>query len=288
MAFIERKIPPYIYRKSNVVSLVVFTAIFALFFINFYEPFNSKEWYDISKFQYFAYSSLLILTGVLVVVISRAFMFYYTKKHTISYWEYAIWIVAEIFLMSIFYTFISYTLNENREFGEVFKASIKNTSLVLLLPYTIMHLYFALQENANKLRELKDKKIKDDEGEDINKKNEIISFHDDKGELRLSIKRESLLYMESADNYVAIWYMGKQGVTNFLLRNTLKTIEEKFTNTNIIRCHRSFMVNLDQVKVAKKTKNGIYLDIGVDRVPEIPVSKSYGEKVTKWLLSSMS
>jgi DNA-binding LytR/AlgR family response regulator len=81
--------------------------------------------------------------------------------------------------------------------------------------------------------------------------------------------------------------MSKSGVSKYLLRNTLKEMEDRFANTNIIRCHRSFMVNLDQVKIAKRTKDGIMLDLGVERIPDIPVSKSYGDRITQWFASLM-
>ena len=62
-----------------------------------------------------------------------------------------------------------------------------------------------------------------------------------KGELCLSIKHSNLLYIESADNYVQIWYLNKGVVTKFMLRNTLKAMEETFEGTNVLRCHRSYM-----------------------------------------------
>lgn len=292
MNIFQGKVPPFMYRKSNLISLVAFTAAFALLFINLYHPFNSTDWYPISKFEYFMYSSLLTLTGVMVVVISRVIMFFYTKKKTISYFHFALWILAEIFSMSLFYTFISFTLDNSRDFWVVLNSSAQNTSLVLLLPYTISTLFFAWDEKNRQLKELK--KINEDasfpevlEDGAVVKPN-IVSFLDDRGDVKLSIKKDSLLYVESADNYVYIWYDAKKGVTKFLLRNTLKNIEDRFTGTNVIRCHRSYIVNFDQVKVAKKSRVGIVLDLGIDGVPEIPVSKSYGDKVSQWLLSSMS
>ncbi len=284
MGILFRNIPSYIYRKSNLISLVAFTAILALLFINLYEPFNSSYWYNISRFEYFLYSSLLILTGVLIVVISRFIMFFYTKKNAIAYWLYIAWIVLEIICMAAIYAFISYLLDDNKNYLILLNASVKNTGLVILIPYFFMHLYFAFDEKKNLLDQLKDSNASILEK---TKSRDIISFYDSKDELRLSIKMESLLYIESADNYLEIWYLDKHGVSNYLLRNTLKNIEDKFLYTNIIRCHRSYMVNFDQVKVAKKTKNGIFLDLDIERVPQIPVSKSYGDKVTKWLISSM-
>ena len=285
MSRLDRKIPPFIYSKSNLIWLVLFTAVFALLFINIYTPFESPSWYPISRIQYFLYSSLIILTGVLVVVISRIVMFYYTKKRTISYWDYILWVAAEIFFMSLFYTLYSYLMDDTRNFWEIYRSSVRNTSLILLLPYFISLLFFSMQEKSRQLKALEESKLPG-EGT-LSHKGEILSFTDDKGDLKLSIKKESLLFLESADNYVSVWYMSKSGVSKYLLRNTLKEMEDRFANTNIIRCHRSFMVNLDQVKIAKRTKDGIMLDLGVERIPDIPVSKSYGDRITQWFASLM-
>ena len=73
-----------------------------------------------------------------------------------------------------------------------------------------------------------------------------------------------------------------------MLRNSLKTIEESFIKTNVQRCHRSFMVNFDQVKVIQRRKDGMYMDLGVDKVPDIPISKTYSEKVIQWFINCSS
>lgn len=96
------------------------------------------------------------------------------------------------------------------------------------------------------------------------------------------MKRSNLLYLESADNYVCIWYLNKGQLTKFMLRNSLKAIEESLADTNVLRCHRSFMVNFDQVKVIRREKEGVYLELGIEKVPDIPISKTYSEKVTRW------
>ena len=246
----DQKIPSYIYGKQNIVRLILWTALFALVFINIYKPFSSTSWYKVSEFKFFVFSSLIILTGVLVVVLSRIILFHWGKRHAITVRAYAIWIVLEIFFMSLFYTIYTLVLNPEREYMEVFNDSAVNTSLVLLLPYSVLHLYF--------------------------------SFYDEKNELRLSVKRSNLLYLESADNYVCIWYLNKGQLTKFMLRNSLKAIEESLADTNVLRCHRSFMVNFDQVKVIRREKEGVYLELGIEKVPDIPISKTYSEKVTRW------
>lgn len=282
MGLLGYKIPGYIYEKSNIVRLVLLTALFALVFINIYKPFSSSSWYSVSEFKFFIFSSLIILTGVLVVVVSRIVMYYWGKRHEITIGAYALWILLEIFFMSLFYTVYTLTLNPGREYLTVFKESSINTSLVLLLPYSVLHLYFSYQEKARQLRILEE-----DRTETANKLS-VFSFYDEKHELRLSVKRSNLLYIESADNYVCVWYLNKGILTKFMLRNSLKALEESMSETNVLRCHRSYMVNFDQVKVMRREKDGIYLELGVEKVPDIPISKTYSEKVTHWFMTYSS
>lgn len=282
MGMLGYKIPGYIYGKSNIVRLILLTALFALVFINIYKPFSSSSWYSVSEFKFFVFSSLIILTGVLVVVISRIVMYYWGLKHEITIGGYALWILLEIFFMSLFYTIYTLVLNPEREYLSAFKESSINTSLVLLLPYSVLHLYFSYKEKERQLRLLEE-----DRAEAANKLS-VFSFYDEKHELRLSVKRSNLLYIESADNYVCIWYLNKGVLTKFMLRNSLKAIEESLAETNVLRCHRSYMVNFDQVKVIRREKDGVYLELGVEKVPDIPISKTYSEKVTHWFMTYSS
>lgn len=282
MSVLVNKIPSYIYEKTNIVRLILLTAFFALVFINIYKPFSSSSWYNVSEFKFFVFSSLIILTGVLVVVISRIIMYYWGKKHSISYGAYFVWIVLEIFFMSLFYTIYTVALNPEREYLGVFKESAINTSLVLLLPYSAIHLYFSYKEKEHLL------KILANERASAAAQQNVYSFYDEKNEMRLSVKRTNLLYIESADNYVCIWYLNKGNLTKFMLRNSLKAIEESLAETNVMRCHRSYMVNFDQVKVIRREKDGIYMELGIDKVPDIPISKTYSEKATHWFTSYSS
>ena len=282
MGALSNKITRYVYEKPNIVQLILLTALFALVFINIYKPFSSSNWYPVSELKFFLFSSLIILTGVLVVVISRICMFYYGRKHGITYGAYTVWIIIEVASMALFYTFYTLTLNPERDWMGVFKESVINTSLVLLLPYFILHLYFSYQEKEKMLRLLEQTRA------DLSAQQSVFSFYDEKNDFKLSVKRNNLLYLESADNYVCIWYLNKGILSKFMLRNSLKAIEETLSDTHVLRCHRSFMVNFEQVKVIRREKDGIYLELGIDKVPDIPISKTYSEKVTHWFMSYSS
>ena len=254
--------------------MILFTALFALLFINLFQPFGSRDWYPgVSDIKYFAFSSLIILTGMLVVVISRVILTAYAKKWDVLYWQYAVWIGCEIVAMAIFYTLFAKFFPKDgieRDVSEIFRQSLTNTALVLLLPYAISWLYFSWKEKSKLLENIEQEKITE-----VTAKT-LVAFPDEKGDLKISIMLDNLLYIESADNYATIYYMNKSRQSRFLLRNSLKWMEENLAReTPLTRCHRSYIVNLDKVKILKKVKGGIVLELDAESTPDIPVSKTY-------------
>ena len=270
MVDFQKPIPLYLNEKQNIIRLIFFTSLFALVFINLYSPFGVDRWFNLTRLEFFTYSSLTILTGVLVVVFSRVIMYRYCKRHAILIWQYLVWIFVEILCMAMSYAlFEKFLLKDNRLFADLVKISSTNTALVLLLPYSVLWLYFSWSDKKEQIERLAD-------GQPLlsNSRN-MIPFYDDKGILKFSIKRENLLYLESAENYVSICYLNKDKVSKYLLRDTLKKIEETFSGTEIIRCHRSYMVNFEKVKVIRKEKDGLMLGFDNPSVTDIPVSKTY-------------
>jgi DNA-binding LytR/AlgR family response regulator len=270
----QKPLTPYLFEKRNIVRLIVFTSLFALVFINIYSPFGANKWYNVTKLQFLAYSSLVILTGVLVVVISRVVMYYVCRKHIISILQYLVWIFAEIMFMAMFYAaFEKIILKDPRIFTDLVKLSATNTALVLLIPYSVLWLYFSWQDKKEQIE-----RLADGQTSPVNSR-DMIPFYDDKSVLKFSVKKENFLYLESAENYVSICYLNKEKVSKYLLRDTLKKMEENFSGTDIIRCHRSYMVNFEKVKVIRKDKDGLKLELDNPSVIDIPVSKTYVENV---------
>ncbi len=271
----SKPLPKYLLTKRNIIRLILFTATFALVFINIYAPFNVNNWFPITKLQLFFYSSLVILTGVLVVVISRIIMYHYSKRgNRISLGNFLIWIAAEIISMSLFYTLYEMLiLNDIRSFEETIKVSIQNTALVLLIPYTVSWLYFAWIDNTEKLEAITER-----DGE-VTEPKGMIFFRDEKGTMRFSIKLDDVLYLQGADNYVTIYYSDNHKQNKFLLRNTLKRLEDDLKPLDIVRCHRSYMINFQKVKLIERTKEGLKIKLDTQPIIEIPVSRTYTESV---------
>lgn len=114
----------------------------------------------------------------------------------------------------------------------------------------------------------------------------IVNFFDEKNELQLSLRLDNIYYIESAENYVHIYYRNKESVERFTLRSPLKKQQEKLEKYGFIRCHRSFLVNFANILLLRKDKNGPYLDFGQDGLQQIPISKTYLDAVTAYFIQN--
>ncbi len=274
MVDLRRPIPSFHTTIGNITRLIVFTALFALVFINIYAPFGVESWYKVTRLQLLFYSSLVILTGVLVVVISRIIMYHYCKKHTLTLFQFIIWVIAEVFFMALFYSlFENLILSDKRSFETLLKNSILNTALVLLLPYAVQWLYFSWRDQKIRLEAFKEGAPQEETTRNM------IAFNDERGVMQLSIKCDQLLFIEASGNYINIAYSHNNRIRKTLVRNTLKEVENTYSDSELIRCHRSYIVNFSNVKLMRKTKEGLVLELEAPEPSEIPVSKSYIEKV---------
>jgi len=263
--------------------MILFTTVYSLVFINIFRPFNSETWIpNNSSTNYMMYSSLMVLVGMVVVSISRFIMNFVVKKVQLTYPDYVIWLVSDAVIVSVFYTFIAYKvgfiqnfLNDNPEMTtweaiySIFWKSTANTVWMLLIPYTISLLFLDNQYLKNRIKEI---------GEKVSDNN-IVHFKDEKGEIRLSINVENILYAESSDNYVTIKYINNDKIVDFLLRTNLKKLSDDLRDTPIQRCHRSFMINLLHVTSLKKDLNEFTIQFDTTSIKDITVSKTYQDTI---------
>jgi len=276
----RKTIPLYYITRKNTVIQIVFTTIFAYIFINLYKPFSAGEWYDVTLWVFSLASGILVVCGMLVVLISRLFMFWIKRTRLISLSYYAMMIVGEIIFMAVSYVLLERWVVQKdiRPFLTHVFVAVQNTALILLIPYLISTLFFEWQEKKMSLEKL----IKQ-----ISRKSYFIPFNDEKGRLRLTLKISDLIFLEASDNYVLIHYELNGKTKSYLIRNTLKQFERDLTEFPLLRCHRSFMVNINHVKMMRREKGAVQLLMDNASQQIIPVSKSYDNTVSKTLSSNM-
>ena len=109
-----------------------------------------------------------------------------------------------------------------------------------------------------------------DEQEDI-----LITLHDQN--LRgtdLTLPINNLLYIEARKNNVCVCYIKEGKVVKVELRSTLIALKDDLPYDNIFQCHRSFLVNINNITSAKGNSNGYQLRLsGCEDI--IPVSRTF-------------
>ena len=287
-------IPSFVYKKSNQIAMIIFVPIFALLFIIIYRPFNF-EYIDedaglLTKLNISRDVLVMLITigfifiGMAVVAISRWIMALYTRTHAISYMSYIMWVACEVLIMAFIFTMAALFTDTNKSIGTLFYNSLVKTFFILLIPYVMCYIYFIWQERVAQLRSIRERLAEDENALQA----AYVQIFDEKGELRLSVRREHLLLLESADNYVCVWYINNAAPKKILVRNTLTRIAKELATTHIQRCHRSYIINLDLIKVMRREKEGIYVEFGMDGVPDVPISKTYLESINKWLVGGIN
>ena len=288
--FGNKELPSYLLEKNNVVRMILFTTVYSLVFINVFKPFNSETWIpNISTANYIMYSSIMVLVGMVVISLSRVIMNYIVKKVQLTFPDYIIWLVSDAVVLSIFYVFIAYKvgfvgnyLKDNPDMSlweaifDIFRKATANTVWMLLIPYTISLLFLDNQYTKNRLKELGNR-LKELGNRAF--ESNIIHLKDEKGEIRLSINIENILYAESADNYVIVKYINNDTIVDFLLRTNLKKLSEDLRDTPLQRCHRSYMINMLHVTSLKKDQTEFTIQFDTTSIKDITVSKSYQEAV---------
>lgn len=97
----------------------------------------------------------------------------------------------------------------------------------------------------------------------------------------IEIELINLLYLESAGNYIKVFYLKDNKQESNILRCTLKHAEFQMEDfQNLVRCHRAFIVNLDKVVRAKGNSQGLRLVLDGTET-EIPVSRNFSKGIKK-------
>lgn len=272
------KVKPYLTDRSNMAKLIIFTALFSLVFIISYRPLKLEPWADNTP-AYFFVSSLLVLLGILVLALSRYMMYRFVRKHSLYYVEYVIWIVLELVVLAGFYTLFALILNDELSFWNwndvvtVFREANVNIFLIVFVPYAFSWMYFSYSDKRDRLKELENFIM-------YRRRGAAVQFRDEKGVMRFSAPLESIVYIESADNYIIIHYLNQGELAEEWLRASLRRVSGELEQTPVRRCHRSYMVNFDHVVALRKNGEEVDLELDVPGVKKIPVSRSYSDDAT--------
>ena len=280
----NQKLPGYLLGKYQLIGTVTFAVLFAVVFLNIYIPFSDTAWFRLGDSVLFLRTLIFVAAAICLLIVSRILMYNSKRQFEMTYAGYTIWCILEITAIGAFYTWLTTDINTPMEESswKVFGRALLYGTIALGVPYLIAGMYFAIIDKNKTIRLMNYENVVTDEPVKADSQQKITLF-DNSGTLKLSLSPENLYYIESDDNYIKVWYTDSKGdLKQYMLRCRLKTVEESFKGSGLVRCNRKYIVNIKKISMLRKESDGYVLDLANETIPPLPVTKTYTDIVLSY------
>lgn len=260
---------PVLNRREKVYS-VLLAGFFVFLFLLFFQPFgvNNYNTKETITLEFFLVLLLMWLVVSLLLALNEFLIFPLVIKQPtrgkMLYWIVwsMVWLGSGVFL---FYNYLGawhdFRLSSYFEF-------LANIAALSLFPLGVLYLYLKIRE-LRKALEL-DHAYTYQAGED----EFLLVFTAENQKDHLTLPLKLLLLIESDDNYVSIHHLQHDRVIKTLFRKSLKSIQEEALHPALLRCHRSYLINLTQLQQIHGNRNKLKVFLNHVKEP-IPVSRQY-------------
>ena len=285
MRFTKRLItqtPECLTEHTSQIINVIISTLFALVFLTAYVPFSETAWFQVGRGGYFFITAAFVGSGMMFLALSRVLMNWVVRKSRhFPFWLYLLWLFLEIMIIAVCHTLISYFEIQatDHSFGYLYAKSVLITFIALAVPYTVTILAILLKDTQRHLMLTKSDTVESD-NEAMPEHTEIINLMDNNGNLKLSVKLDNLYYIKAEDNYINVFYQRSGNIASYMLRCKMQTIADNCVDSSsLMRCHRSYIVNIKKVSVLHNESDGFMIDFEREGLESVPVSKTYSAKV---------
>ena len=261
------QVPKYYRRFIPQLIHMIVLPLFFFAFILVYQPFDLITFFGSSWFGV----HVTVLTCIILACVIVTRLLYYFLPLRLNYALYIAWCFAEGIFISFFASLYLWLIKESPgSYFEVLSRTLEFILFTLAVPYSILAL-------SIKIYDLQNQKT-----ESVNAAR--MRFYDVNRNLKLLVTADSILYIAAEENYINIYYTDNGKVKCYVLRNSMRSVDELCLSNGLVRCHRSFYVNPSHVRVLRKEKEGIVsAELDMDDLRDIPVSKTYYKNLAEML-----
>lgn len=260
----------YLVPVAEVLILPAFFVLFSLL----YDPFHILEYYSFGSFSFGFHITMLACIILLLLIPMRIIWFLLNEKNDYRVVHQILWNVAEVFVIACFMALYTQLFMKNE--GGWFQSlahCLKYSYLILCYPVTLILLSKLVSGYRKSLSKSADHNV-----------DSLVKLYDEHKRLKLTIAPANILYVNSESNYVSIHYIESHKVKEYLLRCSMKSIDETLSGYGMIRCHRSYLVNPRHVSILAKDTDGFtYATLDTAGIPKVPVSKQYCDSLAALL-----
>ena len=277
---------PYSAHSPSKIRIVFLSGLFIGLFMFLFQPFglNNLQMSHKSLFMFGYGAVTMLILAFCLFVLPKLISGYFCEK----YWTvgreifFMLVIVFLIGLGNYFYSAIFFRITDNWVLGVLSFQGF--TLLIGIFPITGIIVY---SHNKYLQKNLKEAKLVnagiDDEGvyktEDRSDKKIFLSSVNQSDE-PVEVLLNDFLFIQSEGNYLEAYFFDAGKPQHRLIRNTLlnaeKMLQEFFPP--LMRCHRSYIVNLEQIEKVNGNAQGLLLKMK-NCEEKVPVSRKYIEEL---------
>lgn len=257
------------YRLLHVLIILVISVLFLVVF----EPFRINDWI---RYPEWLEAFGLVSVGIcitLTIAFTQLFLRTLIPIKLFTYSHFTLWILSEIVLASLIAT--AFYADYSMDFFNEFLSSLRFITTGLVLPYAFSMLILILLQQKSRLPAAVEGVAQDNP--------DLVHIRDEREQVKFSVRKDYILYLESADNYVSIFFLPEGEVKKEMVRTSMKNMETFLRPHGLVRVHRSFMVNMENVQWMKKEGRNYLIKMkSCDTI--IPVSRGYISSVRSLVL----
>lgn len=274
MNFLFQPYPFYEDYKSVLSRLLIISGSI-VFVLTVLQPFGTAE------FQH-PHKNLFLSGYGLIAFLVFAFVFLvlpslFPRQFSEERW--VVWKQISLFILGLFITFCASYLYLNWFFDRPFNLnSLLGFGLSLgaisLIPTAILT---AIEYNRQLKKYQSGAKAVNAQLTRQNENKTKITLYDENKKESFSANSNEINFIQAANNYVEIHFTKDNSPQKFLLRNSLTDIEKQIFSDSILRCHRSYLVNVDNVSKISGNAQGYRLHFANLEEITVPVSRKKGK-----------
>lgn len=261
---------PAIFRKySTQLWYILFSTVFFFIFMVVYEPFGTKEAFDMGRGLFIVNVALMTSIVLVTLFIFRTIFYLLSQYLCRNWWQYIGWIMGEFTCLTYYFAIYLYFMGgKSVPYFEQVAYCLQYSFLTLIYPY------FGITMSCVVVSLLH---------QPVSRERETVRFLDANRQVKIVLLKDAILYVQADENYIKVHYLDNGKVKSYSLRSTMRAIAPLMEQFGFFRCHRSYYVNLSHIVALRKDPSDmITAELDVPNLV-IPVSRKVYRELSQRL-----
>lgn len=281
LSFLSQPYPARDPRYSRALLQALLSGLLIAFILVVFQPFGSYNWQHPYKNYLLAGYGLVAVVGNLAdfVVTSKLFKSYFAESNW-QVWKEIVrnmmgFILAGFLCVVYGYLagFMPFTATQvGYMIAVCFMVGALPATVLILLNYAYLTRKYSHPATASATSHTA-----------VSQQTDKLELVAENGKDKLAILVGDLLYIAASDNYCTVVYTEGTNLRKTLLRSSLSRLESQISEQRIVRCHRSYLINLDRVASVSGNAQGYKLHFDTSS-ESAPVARAYNAIVKEQIL----